>query len=541
MKTIDVREKKYEQRFLRMKLERERFMPIWRDISDYIAPNRGLFDEREPNQGDMSERDLLDSTPTRALNLLQAGMQGGLTSPSRPWFQLTIDDPVLAVEPSVMRWLDDVKDIIFNVLSQSDIYNCLHGVYGEIGAFGIGAVLVDDDKENIVSGTLFTAGEYFVSFDARGEPDGFGRYLWMTVGQLVKEFGEDAVSERVRLAHREKKDGTWIKVCHLIVSDEDRETRCPWISLYWEDGRRESLSVKGYFEFPVMMPRWEPVGSDFYGYGPGWLALGESKTLQELRNDFLVAQKKSIDPPIVFPASAASDRMQVDPGTVNYASDPNNVARPLYQVQPDIPGQLQAMADSRNLIQQTFFGDLFLMIASLDGSTQMTAREVDVRQEEKMQMLGPVVERLEHELLNPLIGRVYIILLRRGMIPEPPEALRGRAVKIEYISMLALAQKASAIGAVDRLMALTAGLASMTPEVIDKLDSDKVLDEFVRLTAIPPVLIRTEEETAALRSARQQKQEQAQAIQQAQGITQAAQAGAGALKDFAQSQGGEVM
>ena len=131
-----------------------------------------------------------------------------------------------------------------------------------------------------------------------------------------------------------------------------------------------------------------------------------------------------------------------------------------------------------------------------------------------------------------------MILQRRGLIQEPPPELEGRAVKIEYISMLALAQKAAAIGAVDRLMSLTAGLASLTPEVIDKLNTDKTLDEFVRLTAIPAALIRTDEETAALREARRQKQEQAQAMEQAQGIAQAARNGAGALKDLFMSESG---
>ncbi|MDR1514080.1 MAG: head-tail connector protein [Synergistaceae bacterium] len=543
MKQIDVREKKYILRFDRMKAERENMLPIWRDISDYIAPHRGLFDDTQPNQGKRENDYMIDPTPLRALGTLQAGMQGGLTSPSRAWFQLTLSDPELASVPSVMMWLDDVQEVISNVLSQSNIYNCLHGLYGEIGAFGIGAMFVDEDDKEVVNGKLLTAGEYFVSFDAKGIPDGFGRYLWMTVEQMAGEFGKENLSERVRGMVNAKRGQEWVKVCHLICPDKEKETRFPYVSLYWEDGQRHSLSMRGYEEFPVMIPRWEPIGSDFYGYGPGWLALGESKTLQAMREDYMVAQKMNIQPPVVLPMSAAGDRMQLYPGAVNYASDPANIARPVYQIQPDIPGQMQAIADSRQLINQIFYTDLFLMIAATEDGRQWTATEANIRQQEKLQMMGPVTERLEHELLNPLIGRSYMICQRRGMIPAPPEELQGKAVKIEYVSMLALAQKASAMGSIDRMMALIAGLAGMNPEVIDKLDADEVLDQFVKLSAIPAVLIRQDEQVAAIREQRQAQQEQAQAMMQAQALAQAAESGAGAVKDLSTSpiQGGSVM
>ncbi|MDR1019141.1 MAG: head-tail connector protein [Synergistaceae bacterium] len=543
MKQIDVKEKKFLLQFERMKEEREKMVPLWRDIAYYIAPNRGLFDERQPNQGQSEDNGLLDSTPTRALGTLQAGMQGGLTSPSRAWFQLTLNDPELADIPSVMVWLDEVREVILNTLSQSNIYNCLHGLYGEIGAFGIGALFIDEDDGEVINGRLLTAGEYSVSFDSRGMPDGFGRYLWMSAEQAAGEFGEENLSERVRTKLRNGRGQDWVKICHLIRPDAGKETRFPYISLYWEDGQGLSLSLRGYEEFPVMIPRWEPVGSDFYGYGPGWLALGESKTLQELRRDYLVAQKMNISPPVVFPQSAKGDRMQLFPGGVNFASDPKNVARAVYQVQADIPGQLQAIADSRQLISQEFYSDLFLMIAATEDRRQMTATEVDVRQEEKLQMLGPVIERLEHELLNPMIGRVYMILQRRGMIPRPPDELQGKAVRIEYISMLALAQKAGSLGSINQLMALVAGLAGLSPEIIDKLDSDEVLDQFVKLSAIPAVLIRQDEQVAAIREQRRAQQEQAQAMAQAQSLAQAAKSGAGAVKDLATApvQGGSVM
>ena len=144
-----------------------------------------------------------------------------------------------------------------------------------------------------------------------------------------------------------------------------------------------------------MAPRWEIVGSDFYGRGPGWNALGEAKTLQEMRFDYLVAQKMGIQPPIVGPLDLRKARYNLEPGGLTFIDDPNKVFRPLYQIQPDIPGQLQAMSDSLDMIKTTFFADLFLTIIMSDNR-DMTAREVEERHNEKMMMLGPVLERLEN-------------------------------------------------------------------------------------------------------------------------------------------------
>jgi hypothetical protein len=533
--------KTLEKRLFFMREQQEKIVPVWREISKYVSPNRGAFDFDEPNQGQRRDRRLVDATPSRALGVLQAGMQGGLTSPSRTWFKLQVSDPELASIPSVMRWTDEVRDRMSNVLGQSNIYNCLHGIYGEIGAFGIGALFIEDDPRDIVRGKLMTAGEYFVAFDSRDMPNAFGRILWMTAGQMRERFGEDRLSDSVKQAINNDNPEKWFKVHHIIVEDSDHETRFPFMSVYWEPGRETELGLGGYEEFPVLVPRWETIASDYYGYGPGWLALSESKTLQELRRDYLIAQKKAIDPPLMAPEGAVTRKISAEPGAVNYTTGVTPF-QALYQVNLDIPGQLTAIMSSQQMINQIFYSDLFLMIASMDVG-KMTATEAQIRYEERMQMLGPVTERLEHELLDPLIARVFNIMNRHGMFPPLPEELAGQNVTIEYVSMLAIAQKSSGLSELNNLMTIIGGLAQMNPEVIDKLAVDEVVDQYVRLSNIPAVMIRSDEEVAELREARAAAQQQAQQLAEAQQTAAALKQGTGAIKDLATApaQEGSVM
>ena len=152
----------------------------------------------------------------------------------------------------------------------------------------------------------------------------------------------------------------------------------------------------------------------------------------------------------------------------------------------------------------------------------MTAREVVERHEEKMLQLGPVMERLTDELLDPLIDRTFSVLLRNGDLPPPPEELQGMELKVEYISILAQAQKLVGTSAVERLASFVGNLAGVRPEVLDKINFDEMVDQYGGMLGVPPQLIRPDEEVAKLRQARAQQAAQAQQAEAAAASVQGA-------------------
>jgi hypothetical protein len=205
---------------------------------------------------------------------------------------------------------------------------------------------------------------------------------------------------------------------------------------------------------------------------------------------------------------------------------PSQVYAPAQVVDPNaivvVGGEIQ-----RHEFRATreFHADLFQMLTQRSAVGQdavMTAREVAERHEEKLMLLGPVMNRLDDELLDPLVLRTFNTLLRNGDLPPPPEELQGADVRIDYISILAQAQKMLGITGVDRLLTLGTTLAQFKPDILDKLDLDQAVDEYGTMLGTPPALVRTDEAVAAIRAERAQQAQEAKAAAAAQAVVEGA-------------------
>lgn len=525
--------KPFERRFRDLQQEAEKWRPLWQDLQAYIDPARGRFLDK-PNSGEkLNHQKLLDNTPTRANTTLASGMLSGLTSPSRPWFKLGLSDPDLNRFAPARNWLDDVQERMMAVFSKSNIYNSLHAVYQELGQFNTAAMMLLEDFENVIRARTFTAGEYYLGSGHDLRINTFAREIWMTIGQMKEQFGYDNLSASSKKLYDNNQLYEWRKAYHMIEPNDGRQPgkkdaqNMPFRSVYWEEGAEDDkfLRVSGYEEFPVFAPRWDVVSSDIYSRnGPGAHALGDCKGLMKSRKDYFMILDKIADPPLNAPASLQTKGgVNFLPGGVNYVGDgmENTKVEPAYTIAPRLQEITLDIQDLRNAIKETFFVDMFLMLANTDRR-QITAREVAERHEEKLLMLGPVLERLEFELLDPLIGRTFNVMLRAGLLPPPPQELQGRNLKVEYISMLAQAQKMVGTTTVEQLSAYVGSLTAVVPEVIDKFNADKAVDRYADMLGVESEIIRGDEEVAEIRKRRAEMIQQQQQMEQVQAAAQGA-------------------
>jgi len=160
----------------------------------------------------------------------------------------------------------------------------------------------------------------------------------------------------------------------------------------------------------------------------------------------------------------------------------------------------------RERIKSAFYADLFLMLSE-QNETRMTATEVAERHEEKMLMLGPTVERLHNEELNPLIESTFTRMLKAGILPPPPQELHGMQLNVNFISMLAQAQRAIGTNSIDRFVGNLGQIAAFAPGVLDKFSSDDWADEYSDMLGISPALIVADDKVALIRNARAQQQQ----------------------------------
>ena len=331
--------------FSQLKSRRDRWVDVWRELVRYLAPTAGSFDnDVSGRQGQrIDHKTLIDSRAGYSISILSSGMMSGLTSPSRPWFELTLDIEPEKQSNAVKRWLYDVKQIIEQVFAKSNIYNILHNFYEEIAVFGTAAFLVEENYDTVVFGRPMTIGEFMLGENELGKIDRFGREFYMTSWQLVRQFGLDNVPRHVQDEYRKKNYDALHKVRHLITPNVERDPEnpdnhnMPFISVYWMDGTDTFLSVSGYNDFPVIAARWEVKRSgDTYGRGPGWQVLGDVKMLQKMQKAKLVALDKLTNPPVMVSESVQGEVNLLPGGITRYNASTDPGIKPVYQVSPDL-------------------------------------------------------------------------------------------------------------------------------------------------------------------------------------------------------------
>ena len=462
---------------------------------------------------------ILDATGISANETLASGIASTLTSEAHPFFRIGLQDRELAEFRTVRPYLSAVQDIIYSILSRSNFYGAGHSMYEELGGFATGAVGQFEDYYTVTRFQNFTVGEFYLGVDIRGKVDKFAREYQQTVEQVVKDFGIDNVSIETQNKYNNKNLDQYITIRHLIIPNTERisgkidNRNMGWRSYKWEVSNQDEkyLSVSGFEEFPIHAPRWGVVGtSSVYGTGPGWKALGDVKMLQVLQKDKLLALAKLNDPPV---RTNGRDRPNTLPGGINFNIQDGSLA-PLYQINPDIQAIENTIFKTQQKIDSHFYKDLFLMMVN-DDRSGVTAREVAERHEEKLIQCGPFIHKIKDEFLDPSINRTYNIALRAGKLPPPPEEIQGMELKIEYISVLAQAQKMVGTTAIEQHTRFVGTIAAIKPEVLDIINWDKAAVRYGEMVGSDDI-IRSKEEIAEIRQAAQKAAEQAQ-MQQAVG------------------------
>ena len=492
--------------------ERSSWITHWREISDYQRPRAGRFVVTDRNRGDKRANHILDNTAVFGARTLAAGLMSGITSPARPWFRLEIKDKDLMESGPVKTWLHDTAALLRAIFASSNTYRSLHTIYEELGLFGTASSIVLPNFNNVIHHYPLTVGEYALATNAEGEVDTLCREFQMTVSQMVEQFGKDNCSQTVRDLYNKANYDAWVDVLHLVEPRKQRDMtkrdgkNMRFASIYLEPGKDNSdqfLSESGFQKFPVLAPRWVVTGNDVYGTSPGMECLGDVKQLQHQQLRKGQAIDYQVNPPLQVPTKykeAAKARL---PGGVFYVDSmgQNQGVRSAFDVNLNLQHLREDIVDVRERIRSAYYADLFLMLAN-DNRSGITATEVAERHEEKLLMLGPVLERLHNELLSPLIDTAFDYAARAGILPEAPPELEGMDLSVEFISVLAQAQRAVATQGMDRLLGTVSQMAAVRPEVLDKLNFDQIVDDYGDAYGVNPKIIVPDNEVAALRQQR---------------------------------------
>ncbi len=557
---------RYEVRRNYMKLDWETWRPHYLDIKNLFLPyrTRWLDDGGVPNRGNKKMQYIVDNCPLLALRTMSAGLMSGMTSPSRPWFRFRPDDDAVYEQEGVAEWCEKATDGCHKILGKSNFYRAMPTLYSEIGAFGTAAlgnyeVPFDPSRKHqpVVNFITYTCGEYLCSQNDENVVDTFFRKFKWTVRQIIEKFVSDPydadcpdwdnISPATIALWRSRKWETWVDIIHVIEPNDEWEAGALGTkgmqsrSVYYELGGNPNqlLGILGYHNKPVKVARWDTNSDSVYGHSPAMYSLGDAKQLMVQQKRKMQAIDKQVEPPLIGDAALKRTTVSQLPGDITWVevtAASTHGLKPLYEVKPEMAAMLQDLEETRKRIRAGMYEDVFQMMRSLDDTLKagITATEINARKQEQLLELGPLLDRLNGELLEPVIEDVFDLMVKRsklawqylarGMqlppgiemfIPPPPKALQGVKLKIDYISILAQAVRVAEVQGINQITQYVLQLVEAKPDIMDKVDWDKAVDILSERTGVPPEMIVSDQVVKDIRTARA-KQQAAQQQQQAQ-------------------------
>lgn len=542
-------------RLMGLRVNRYSWWVHWRELADYFLPRRykWLITPNMMGRGSPINQHILDSTGAIYAQRLAAGLVSGKSGPTSPWFRLKVGYTDSTKTTPVSLWLAECERLLYLIFSESNFYNAIAVFYHDLVVFGTASMLIYDDFKTVINCINPCAGEFYVDIDGNYRPRIFNREFTMTVDAVVSRWGIDNVSPSVRQLYEDRYGANRTReiiIGHSIEPNNDGnavkfgfDPAAEFREAYWEWGGTTSpqggvntqpyfLERRNYYEQRAIIGRWDLVSNDPYGRSPAMDALPDQKQVQLEQRRKAQAIDKMVNPPLVADIQLKNMPANLTPGGITYVQGFAAQGKPgfasVYETKFPINEIVQDLMEVKQRLAQTFFNDILRVASQYETRSNVTAVEWDLRKSESLVMLGPVLERIDNEVLKPIVETVFAIANRAGILPPAPPKVQGQMLNINFTGMLYQAQRATEASSIERVLGLAGQIVGVVPEIMDNIDTDYSLEKISSLLNNDPKMIRSDDALAAIRKQR------ADANAQAQQAAIAQQLSAGA-KNLAQS------
>lgn len=492
----------------------------WQETADFCLLRKAWVTMPKTAGQRLNFHKLFDSEAMNDLQTMASGFSSNLTNPATKWFMLATRDRALMKSKDVKVWFKIAEDEIFSTLASTNFDTSIQEFFVDSGCFGTGGIFTEEDPiKRVMFGNLPLATLLIVE-DSKGRVVEVYRVYDLTAGQAWGEWGKAAGQKVLDLINKNKFEEK-VTIIHATFPREKRiagkfdSLNMPFASIWLEKSQEHVIKESGFMEFPFAIGRFYKLAGEPWGFSPAMLALADVKMLMVQKKTILRAAQKIVDPPAVLPSKGFLLPFNLNPSGMNYRQ-PGTSADDYKAIETraNIPIGREMINDTKKDIQRAFFVPLFQ--AFQDITKQMTVPEVQRRINENMVLLGPVVGRFQQEVLGPIIERVFSILLRQGILPAPPAAIRGQELDIVYVSQLARAQRQDEIVSLENSLVLARAVGELKPGIFDKINEDKIADFIWEINGTNPELLRDDEEVGEIRAQRAEAQEQAAQLEQLQ-------------------------
>lgn len=507
----------------------------WHAIADYSGYGDipGIRNKHGSGGQRPKMRQLIDSHPILSFRTIEGGMYSGLSSPNRPWFDFKFVDDELNEYQAAREWKDKFQSVIYRMFDASNFYQIARQNYGEMARFGPACGIMTEHPVEIAPCIAQPVGSYWLGFNSAYKTDTLLRDCPMTVEQVVEKFvagpGGSMDWSKVSVYVKHQWDASSYETvvgCKQLIEPGPGNR---FDAVIWDerdDRPNAVLEGKWYSEQPFWGPRWSSRSGNDYGRGVGHDALGDMRELA-----MQAKRKRELTDLLAKPPTAGVSRdLDMRPGAHTHVADMSAVqaAKAIYEVNPQaLSAVREDIREIKDQIDRLTYADLFMAITNMPGVQPRNVEELLKRDEEKLSQIGPVVEMVNDDMLPIAVERMIAIAERGGLIPEAPEELQGRELKVEFVSVLSMAQKMLGLSTTERVVGFVGSLGSVFgPQVLDKIDPDAIIDDYADRANLPASAIRDTAAVEQMRKSRQQQEQMAQMAAMAQPAKDATQAAA---------------
>lgn len=512
-----------------LKAERSNFALLWDDAAKFIVPRKGnILTKKSPGEDQATE--LFDSTAEEAANIYAAGLLSSLTPAGEAWLRVEPVDP--KASEVVRDFLSRASERMQEKLLASNFYLSIHEAFLDSGVFATTCMFVGESKKRGINFVNIPVGTFCVCEDNDGYVDTVYREWQWTARQAEQEWGREAINRESKLgkAIQEGRENDKFTFIHAVFPRRIFEpgiqldaTKREFASFYVCVEDSTIIKEDGYYEFPYAVLRTLRSNNEVYGRGPGLQAMPEIKLVNRMECDILVALEKMVNPPWLMPDDAANRPDDRPRGVTFYdASRPENKPEQLQLTNRVDIGESKT-AEKRERIRRAFFTDMFQLLTSLqEQKREKTAFEVSEMLQEKLVLFSPIFARVVQEKLNPIVHRVFNIMMRNGDFGAIPEGVDGVDYQVTYVSKIALAIKAARNSALGQTMNMLGAMTVFDPSVKHIIDWHKAARAVAQNVALPMDWQRTEREVEQIIQGEIEAAQAAQQAQIAKDLTQSA-------------------
>ena len=505
----------------RLQEKRSNWESHWQEVSDYMLPRKAEITKQRA-RGDKRHTQIYDATAIHALELLAASLHGMLTSSANKWFSLRFKETELNDIDEAKEWLENSTTRMYDAIGKSNFQQEIFECYFDLIAFGTACLMIEEDQEDTLLFSARHIKELYIQENKKGFVDTIYRKFKMPAQAVIDKFGIENVSKDTINTFK-KAPFDEIVLVHVARPRLDFDPKkkdkqnMPVQSIYFEFENGHIISIGGFKEMPYVVPRYLKASTEQYGRSPGMNALPDVKVLNKMVENSLKAAAKQIDPPLLVPDDGMLAPIRMSPGSINFFRSGSRERIEPLQINANTNVSLNNENQRRDAIAKMFHVDQLL----ITENRNMTATEVLQRNEEKMRILGPVLGRLQSELLSPLIIRVFNMMLRQGLFMQAPDILSQQELNIEYVSPMALAQRSQELQSLMRGLEIFGSLSQTLP-VMDYIDDNGMVKQIINILGIPATVIKSDAEVEQVRAERAQAEQAAMEQQQLLAETQAA-------------------